>query len=96
MGYDRLQTGSGKESISLLSEAVRRDRNDPISRRYLGYALLQAGRPTEALEQYDALQKLGGLLPADRLVMEQAVRMPKTKSGSNELADNSTLSANRT
>lgn len=82
IGYEKLRTGSAKESISVLSEAVKRDRNDPVSRRYLGYALVQMGRPSEALAQYDALQKLSGLLPADRLAMQHAMRIAQTKSES--------------
>lgn len=80
MGYDKLRSGAAKESISLLSEAVRRDCNDPTSRRYLGYALIQAGRPAEALEQYNALQKLSALLPTDRLAMQHAVHIAQTQS----------------
>lgn len=80
IGYERLQAGSTQESISLLTEAVRRDRNDPTSRRYLGYALLQAGRPSEALGQYDALQKLSDLLPADRMAMQHAMRIAQSAS----------------
>ncbi len=82
IGYEKLRTGSAKESIVVLSEAVKRDRNDPVSRRYLGYALVQMGRPSEALAQYDALQKLSGLLPADRLAMQHAMRIAQTKSES--------------
>ncbi|MBI2812027.1 MAG: tetratricopeptide repeat protein, partial [Candidatus Melainabacteria bacterium] len=73
-GYDELQKGSADQSISLLSEAVRRNRNDPLSRRYLGYALVAAKRPSEAIGQFEALRKLGGLLRADQLAMQQAVR----------------------
>jgi tetratricopeptide (TPR) repeat protein len=93
IGYERLRTGSAQESISILSEAVRRDRNDPMSRRYLGYALLQAGRSSEALGQYDALQKLGGLLPSDRLAMQHAMRTAQAKNEeqSKELGDNDSL-----
>lgn len=80
IGYEKLRKGSASESISVLSEAVKRDRNDPVSRRYLGYAFLQMGRPSEALAQYDALQKLSGLLPADRLAMQHAVRIAQAKS----------------
>ena len=94
IGYQKLRTGSAQESISaisVLSEAVRRDRNDPVSRRYLGYALLQAGRPTEALGQYDALRKLSGLLPSDRLAMQHAMRIAQANSVSNEVGDNDSL-----
>jgi hypothetical protein len=91
IGYERLRSGSAQESISVLSEAVRRDRNDPVSRRYLGYALAQAGRPTDALVQYEALQKLSGLLPSDRLAMQHAMRTAEAKSASPELGDNESL-----
>jgi tetratricopeptide (TPR) repeat protein len=80
-GYDLLQNGSAEESISLLSEAVRRNRNDPISRRYLGYALLAAKRQPEAIGQFEALRRLRALLPADQLAMQQAVRTEQSNKG---------------
>jgi tetratricopeptide (TPR) repeat protein len=73
-GYDRLQKGFAEQSIPLLSEAVRRDRNAPISRRYLAHALLRSGGPFEAIGQFEALRKLGGLLPADQQAMQEAMR----------------------
>ncbi|MBS1955433.1 MAG: tetratricopeptide repeat protein [Cyanobacteria bacterium SZAS-4] len=92
-GYQKLRSGGAQESIVILTEAVRRDSNDPSSRRYLGYALIQAGRPSEALAQYDALQKLTVLLPADRLAMEHAAHM-QSQSASNEV-DNTLVSKYR-
>ncbi|MFN8550739.1 MAG: bacterial transcriptional activator domain-containing protein [Candidatus Obscuribacterales bacterium] len=71
-GYEQLRSGSAQESIPLLSEAVRRDNNDPASRRYLGYALLETGRPAEALNQYEALRSLSGLQETDRLAVQHA------------------------
>jgi hypothetical protein len=78
MGYEKLRSGSPEQSISIFSEAVRRDRNDPISRRYLGYALLDAGRPAEAIGQFEALRKLRSLQRSDLLAMQHAVQTEKS------------------
>ena len=91
-GYSRLKKGSAEEAVSMLSEAVRRNRNDAISRRYLGYALLRAGRPSEATEQFEALRKLGRLLPSDQLAMQQAEQSESMESGESNAADTPAVS----
>ncbi|MBS2004867.1 MAG: tetratricopeptide repeat protein [Cyanobacteria bacterium SZAS LIN-5] len=77
-GYEKLRSGSAQESITVLSEAVRRDSNDPTSRRYLGYALLKTGRPAEALNQYKAVQSLSGLMETDRIAVQHAKYLLQT------------------
>lgn len=77
-GYEKLRSGSAQESITVLSEAVRRDSNDPTSRRYLGYALLKTGRPAEALNQYEAVQSLSGLMETDRIAVQHAKYLLQT------------------
>lgn len=77
-GYEKLRSGSAQESIPVLSEAVRRDSNDPTSRRYLGYALLKTGRPAEALNQYEAVQSLSGLMETDRIAVQHAKYLLQT------------------
>ena len=71
-GYDRMKQGSTEESIAMLCEAVKRNPNDTTARRYLGYALLSAKRRSEAVEQFEALRKLGDLLPSDERAIQQA------------------------
>ncbi|RTL43673.1 MAG: hypothetical protein EKK48_07970 [Candidatus Melainabacteria bacterium] len=77
-GYEKLRSGSAQESITVLSEAIRRDSNDPTSRRYLGYALLKMGRPAEALNQYEAVQNLSGLMETDRIAVQHAKYLLQT------------------
>jgi len=72
-GYERLKKGSTEDAISMLCEAVRRNRNDSTARRYLGYALLSAKRPSEALEQFQALRKLGTFQPSDQQAIDKAM-----------------------
>jgi cytochrome c-type biogenesis protein CcmH/NrfG len=97
IGYEGLRSGSPEQSISIFSEAVRRDRNDPISRRYLGYALLEAGRPAEAIGQFEALRKLRSFLPSDQVAMQQAVQteqsiqQAKLTQPAQEAGENETL-----
>lgn len=91
MGYEKLRAGFPQESVALFNEAVRRDSSNANSRRYLAYALVSAGRASEALEQYNALQKLNALLPADRLAMQHALNAVQTNGVQSGSADDEAL-----
>ena len=71
-GYEQLNKGALDDAIYMLTESVKRDRNDINARRYLAHALVRDNRMSEAVAQFEALQKLRALQPADQQVLEQA------------------------
>lgn len=76
-GYETLKRGAAAEATAMFSEAIRRNRNDSVARRYLAYALLQDNRPSESIEQFQALNKLGALRPADRQAVVRAQQLQR-------------------
>lgn len=76
-GYENLKSGSAAEAIAMFSEVIRRNRNDSMARRYLAYALLQDNRPSESIEQFQVLYRLGALRPADRQAVKRAQQLQR-------------------
>lgn len=82
LGYKYLRSGDTEIAVTALTEAVRREPNNPQTRRYLAHALLQAGSNDAAIAQFDALQSIQPLERADAVAYAKGL----IKAGNNDHA----------
>jgi tetratricopeptide (TPR) repeat protein len=72
-GYAALKKGDTDYAVAALSRAVAQKPNDPSARQYLFYALTSANEADAAVEQWNALEKLGVENIASDLKCAQAI-----------------------
>jgi tetratricopeptide (TPR) repeat protein len=85
-GYEALRRGNTDEALAFLAAAVKKQPNDPMARIYLGHAFLKAGQPSQALQQFQAAQSMGGQMrPLDRAAWAEALLNSGRKDEAKEM-----------
>jgi len=93
-GYQRLLNNDPQGAIRQFEQVAKRSPNDANARRYLAYALSQAGRYEEAVAQFSALKRLAQpLTTADEIRFAKALAATGAPSRSADLLQQS-LAAN--
>lgn len=73
--YMQMALGDYDNAIVTMVNALRREPNCAVMRRYLTYALLRRRAARAALDQLDAIQSLDGLVAYDQCMKGQALMM---------------------
>jgi tetratricopeptide (TPR) repeat protein len=71
-GYEQIQQGLYMEAVKTLCQAVQVERNNIVARRYLAYALTEAGSHQSAIEQLELIGKMGELSAFDQYLYGNA------------------------
>lgn len=65
LGYQYLRSGDKSQAMSIFVEAVKRNPNDAMARRYLAHVLSEQGSAEAAVSQFNALVSLNALQASD-------------------------------
>ena len=72
-GYAALKAGNTEFAILALTKAVQLEPNNPLTRRYLAYAMVTAGDGSGALQQFYAWDKLQSIAPGDAVAFAKTL-----------------------